>query len=171
MLSSCLSLWQSHIVKCTWGPHWEGRHLKLPALRKGWKSPQCACQQVCLEAQHNGTLVPLLHRGHSRNPSRSSLSWFSAYHKSSVCSFTHNQEREELSLLPPRDWWPRRESPDRGDFPFLLLLPGYSLLPQLGQVSAGGRESHLCHCPDGSRANCSLMGYYVKNLRSKEEEE
>lgn len=61
MLSSCLSLWQSHIVKCTWGPHWQGRHLKLPA-RKGWKSPQCACQQVCLEAQHNGTLVPLLHR-------------------------------------------------------------------------------------------------------------
>lgn len=94
-----------------------GREAFKAPCKKRVETPQWTGQQVRLEAQHKGTLSPASSQGARILPG--------PLHPGSVCSFTHDQGREELSLSPPRDSWPRRGCPASipSCFPFLGVPP------------------------------------------------
>lgn len=112
------------------GPHWEGRHLKLPA-RKGWRSPQWAWQQVSLEAEHKGTLSPSssedtaeilpgpLHPGSEPNI------------RVVVVALPMTKEERSSPCQPHRDWWPRRGS--HASVPSFFPLLHFPFCPSLAR--------------------------------------
>ena len=108
------------------------------------------------------SLAPLLHRGRSRDPPLSEPAIQVA-----VAPLSMTKE-EGSSLCHPQ----RLVAGEGVALPSSLpVAPSWvSLLPLLGRASPGGRDTRLCHCPSGSRVKCSLMGYLLENLRSKEEQ-
>lgn len=105
-----------------------------------------------------GSLWPCFFTGTTarnlQGPQPSSL-W--SCHTGSGCTFIHDWGTGELSLPPP-DTIPTC-------CPLLGVSPAL-----LDQVSPSGRDPHICHCPGGGRANCSLVRYLHENLRSKEKQ-